>query len=236
MKKLITIKLLLILGVAAGLFLALRAPQVQNRWLRLYVGSRVAMITGERGGGSGFLLEAPSGRNVYITNAHVCATSRTNVIRVNGEPARILKRDRASDLCAIQATEGAPSFGLNLRETGASNGEIIYVVGHPRLDPTTVTSGEYVGVGEIGVAVGMAQDEETCKRNGLQAAETMFGYLCYSMHTAGITTVSILGGNSGSLVVDYRGRVLGVMFAADPSDNRGYMIRHDDLKTFVEGL
>lgn len=233
MKKLALTKLFLLLGAACALFIALRAPAVQNSYLRLYVGTRVSMITQGRGGGSGFLLEAPSGRNVIITNSHVCGNA--DVVGVDGTPSRVIKRDVKRDLCAISQTEDSSYFGLNLRETGPSAGELIYVVGHPRLDPQTVTSGEYVGTTEIGVAHSLADSVEQCEEEGLEGVETPFGTICFSRHLAGITTVSILGGNSGSLVTDYRGRVLAVMFASDDS-NRGYMIRHDDLKAFVEGL
>lgn len=48
-----------------------------------------------------------------------------------------------------------------------------------------------------------------------------------------MTSVEIFPGNSGSPVVDYWGRVIGVAFAADGRDNKGDLVSLEDLKDFL---
>ncbi len=63
----------------------------------------------------------------------------------------------------------------------------------------------------------------------------MFGILdvCMEEVLAYRTTAVSLPGNSGSPVVDYKGNVIGVLFAGDSEVHWGLVITLDDVRDFL---
>lgn len=140
---------------------ALKLPEIQNKYYRSHVGSKVYMIKNskaERSGGTGFAVKSPSGASYILTNDHVCGVSKdkqtVEVVSEDGSSMRrrILAHDGNSDLCLI---EGLPGIeGLRVARSGPALGDSLWAVGHPRLMPTHVSHGEMTGEEDVQIMMG----------------------------------------------------------------------------------
>jgi len=148
------------LALICGLGLAvLKAPELQNKYYRATVGSKVYMIRDSHhsGGGTGFAVKAPSGQSYILTNDHVCEVSSDGrTVLVSGPEGsmrrNIVAHDGNSDLCLIEGLPGVE--GLEVAWTGPSLGDTLRVVGHPRLMPTHVSEGEITGSEDVSILMG----------------------------------------------------------------------------------
>jgi serine protease Do len=170
-------------------------------------GASVVALLGFGGGGTGFVVQAPSGKSFILTNRHVC---EADVLAVAEERlgysflVEVVEISEKSDLCLIKA--GPLSRGLALAEKMPEQMDPIHIVGYGLLMGKTYTNGHYVG--RIGSGLGV--------RNPAYA------------------TASILPGNSGSPVFNEEGLVVGVAFASHPDlDNRVVMVPLEDIKEFL---
>lgn len=166
----------------------------------------VYALVGFFGGGTGFLVKAPSGKDYILTNAHVC------------EIARVLQTDRWStaldliqvsdhtDLCLLEAPQGLGQ-AIELANQEPKAHEQIHIIGQGLLLGNTLTEGHWVG--HIGPTL-----------------RVMSPAYC---------TATVLPGNSGSPVLDDAGRLVGVVFASGPIlDNRGLLVPLSDIKEFLK--
>jgi S1-C subfamily serine protease len=222
--------------LAMTMFGAALAPSVHRIYLRQTVGSRVYMVRSspKGGGGTGFVIKAPSGNNYLMTNDHVCAASKDGLTMVvmndDGEwiPRQILHRSDKTDLCILEAMPGVE--GLEVADS-PSTGQAVTAVGHPGLMPLTLSSGEILGSKDLMVLefITMDKDDPNCKKPKNSIVEVgvkpifsrrditfMPVYACViTVKNAFLTSAIIRPGSSGSPMVDWRGRVQGVMFAGD---------------------
>jgi S1-C subfamily serine protease len=244
MKRLIklTIKPLLILsGLGLAALGVLKAPEFHSQWIRNKVGSQVVMLTDKigRGGGTGFAMQMPSGDVLTISNSHVCDIEEILGSQLYAHvgrkkyPMTILEKSMNADLCILN---GLPNMkGLKLA-SGVAIGEEIGVVGHPALMPLSLSRGSLLGYDKVIVAL----HRGPCKEDvGMYKTEDagFFGEICTEQFEAGLTTVVVLGGNSGSPVINFWGNVVGVLFASSgPSGaNYGIIVKLEDLREFIKG-
>ena len=257
----VLVAIICVMGLAV-----LKMPEIQNKILHLKVGSRVYMIrdSEQSGGGTGFAVKAPSGRSYILTNDHVCAVSSDKrTVLVSGPDGsmrrNIIAHDGNSDLCLIEAMP--QSDGLKVAGSGPDGGDMITVVGHPRLMPTHVSHGELTGTEDVSILMGpismenprTGEDEQIDpNRGGILPSEcaaakhsivpvdfdmlfvTLRVKFCVvTVKDAYTTSVVIHPGNSGSPVVNFWGNVIGVAFAGD-STNWGRMVPIQDIKLFLK--
>lgn len=255
--------LALICGVC---FAVLKASELQNKYYRFAVGSKVYMIRDSvnSGGGTGFAVKAPSGRSYILTNDHVCGVSTEGLtVLVTGPQGsirrNIIGHDENSDLCIIEGMPGVE--GLSVAGSAPSIGDTLTVVGHPRLMPTHVSTGELTGASTISVSMGpiSVTNPETGeveqidpKSGGILPEQCMMKkhrqqdvdldmmffivkvkFCILTVEDAYITSVIIHPGNSGSPVVNFWGNVEGVAFASDET-NWGRMVPLKDVKAFLK--
>ena len=121
-------------------------------------------------------------------------------------------------------------------------GESAYVIGYPLLEPLTVAVGELSGRVTVSVLVGYNIPQADCSgptyEYRLNPLAALFGIqsACIRHLESDASTLSIQPGNSGSPVVNIYGHVIGVVFAANESGTRSYIVPLSNLLEFVEDL
>lgn len=135
-------------------------------------------------------------------------------------------------------------------------GERATVVGHPHLRPITLSGGEIIGSEDVEIfdyvmsvegnpfvaATAPIKADGKCDqpKNDIKdfpIPQEIGGgtvKVCFvDTQGAYMTSITIYPGNSGSPMVDFYGRVIGVAFAANGSDNYGEVVSLSDLKDFL---
>lgn len=239
-----TTLLIAAVGIAGTLF----GPAIQDQLHKDYIrsqGREVVKILGFKGGGAtGFITTAGSGRIVVMTNAHVCQLAVNNQLLVDYKGDRyvvpVIKSYQNNDLCALVAPSEAKPLKV---ATSARNGQIVYVLGHPLLEPISNTTGELSGNVSVEILVAINPepgqcDGETYRREDSGLIEKIFGIneFCVRNLIAKASTTSILPGNSGSPVLDNYGNVVAVAFASSGAGVRSYFVPLEDLQAFLAEL
>lgn len=238
--------------------ISILAPMAHKAFLRQYVGKKVVMMTNvnpetsqQYGGGTGFHVTAPSGKVYIVTNRHVCQVSKNGImyaaVRGNSsyQKVKIIEKSNFSDLCLVEPLPGID--GLKVAQE-PSVGQHVAILGHPNLQPRTLTEGEVVGYDTQSMAIGVigrdgftAQDcnnkdtkvvevpdflEEIKKRFKDIYGSDMFDVLsphvtptakktsikiCVARNLTLVTTAMAYHGSSGSPLVDFYGRIVGVV-------------------------
>lgn len=225
-----------VIFLSAG-YLTLKAPQMHSDYMRQKVGSTVSMLmaTGVNGGGTGFQVITPSGKQLTLTNRHVCnipfkpLNTKINGVKRN---LKILKVSKVSDLCVLEGIPELPALRLAKE---VKIGEGIAALGHPQLLPLALTRGELMGYMRVGITEDMVPHPSLCPK-GTQAVQTFFAIACLRFHLSGVTNVTILPGSSGSPMVNFWGNIVGVVFAGDNSSNWGLIVPLNQVREFLRDL
>ena len=242
------------LGILTGLvFLYLylfgvsALTNVHNAYLRLLSSKTVLLHNSSGSGATGFIAKGKSGKKYIITNGHVCNLNENGklfaIYKDDEYVVKVVKQYQYNDLCAIEAPQSA---GMAAHIAGSfKEGESAYAIGHPLLEPTTVTLGELSGPVQISVMVAKNVTKEQCSGDTYRfidlsgtLASMLFGFdsVCVRDLEAEAGTIAILPGNSGSPVVNIYGSIIGVAFAANEYGTRSYVVPLDDLKDFLSSL
>lgn len=200
-----------------------------------------------KSGATGFIAKGKSGTKYIITNGHVCGLQDEEgkifaYYRGDEYRLKVVQVYEFNDLCAVEAPSNAGPAVHIARDF--SEGEAAYAIGHPLLQPKTVTLGELSGPVKVTVMVGQNVPVEKCQGETYHLIDVSGSFLgllgvnnfCVRELDAEASTVSILPGNSGSAVVNTFGSVIGVAFAANEAGTRSYVVPLDDLKDFLEDL
>ena len=164
--------------------LIIKLPEMHYNYIRGSVGNKVVKITNLVGtsGGTGSHVIAPSGRTYILTNSHVCSHVQENgIVQVtdasgNTLPRRVLLDASFTDLCVVEGMPGQTGLSLG---SAPEIGDIVGVVGHPKLMPTTMTRGEIFAETEIEVLDHVmtedAADKCNLPKNKIETVDTWFG-------------------------------------------------------------
>jgi len=166
-------------------FLGIEAPQLHSNYIRSSVGKNVVMITSEdgRGGGTGFHVQLPSGGTAILTNAHICLMEFNGNVNVfaNGATTptrrRVIDISRNHDLCLVEGFKGFSGIPIDngYLSTGLGSGpylgEIMGLIGHPRLNALTLTRGETIDKRNILLLFGINLPDNRCIGINLSAKE-----------------------------------------------------------------
>lgn len=207
----------------------------------------VTLINVNGGGGTGFLVKGKSGKRYILTNNHICDSAEDKpllaIYKKDKYMVSVISRYAKNDLCVVQAPESATD-NLSLAKT-VSMSERVYSIGHPLLEPITISQGELSSLVKIEIVVGTNMTPENCKGETYRLEDLssnimagIFGVLniCVRSLMSNGSTVNILPGNSGSPTVNIYGNVVGVVFAAVESGVHSYHVPLIDVKDFLATL
>lgn len=237
----LVLQLALYLSIAAGVFFS---GNIKDSYYRDYVGDAVVRIMNleKSGGGSGFHVEAKSGKTYILTNAHVCevATEGKLLVERNGEEMirNIIKVYEQHDLCLIEAMP-EPEGVLEIASS-IDQGDDIVLVGHPGLRNLTLSQGEFIGQDIIEMINSKALKKEQCTGKWIENPMFIFFYgreaLCIESFVTSAISAVAYGGNSGSPVVNKYGNVVGVLFAGSSQPTDSHMVPLNNVKDFLKGF
>lgn len=206
-----------------------------------YKGKYVVRVTNAAtgGGGTGFFVQAPSGVTYILTNLHVCkaAAGETSTVLIDGSYfGTIIAKYSDHDLCLISNPKQSSGFAVADK---TYNGENIYILGHPLLEPLSLVKGQISGSMIVTLLAGF---DIPCKGPGyteIDISDSLFGAItgyrtaCLREYEAYAATANTLPGNSGSPVLNKWGRVVGVAFAGREGSGRGYLVPLSFIKDFL---
>ncbi len=239
--------LLIPVGIFAYFF---TVPFLENQhldYIRFQARNVVYLITSQGGGGTGFVVKARSGKTYILTNTHICraADSKPLITIYRGDKyiVQVLKNYPNNDLCVVEAPSTASSSMTVAK--AVSFGEKVYAIGHPLLEPITVTTGELSSVVPVSIPVAQNVSPKDCQGATYRiidmsdnAFAAFFGLanICVRDLISNSSTVPILPGNSGSPIVNIYGNVVGVAFAAIESGVHSYVVPLEDIKDFLSSI
>lgn len=192
-----------------------------------------AMASDQTGwSGTGFVITTKSGRNVIITNKHVCAGAQTlSLYREHSDKERfskggiveIIEISKIHDLCMLTAPLDAIPLKL---ATKIEINEQTFLVGYPQIDRMTMTTGYYKGSQYVQDLMGNDRDEdagdETAMRRFCTDSQvyTMVlndripGRFICRLEGEVVNSTTLSGpGASGSAITDINHDVVAVVFA-----------------------
>jgi serine protease Do len=206
-----------------------KAPQVM----------KLTPVSRHNTGGTGFSLRAPSGKVYTITNGHVCGLAENGLMSAQSVGTnrwvtiKVIEVAPLTDLCVL---EGLPAAsGLELASSIDMHAEF-FVVGHPKLEPITVSPGYIRSREIIDVIMGPAGDGCSGPGYRTESVPGFFGEpmpVCIRSIDGYDTSAVIYPGNSGSPCFTADGDVMGVVFAGAGDTNYGSAIPLDVLRSFI---
>lgn len=180
-------------------------------------------------GGSGVILHSDNSGSVIETNRHVCQLVIHGglVIDTTGLGHRVMayKESERDDLCLIQIGANL-KIGVDLADHTPEVGDAIAIVGHPLLQPTVTTRGQFSYHTVIQINEGIRPCSEAEK------ADPLTGMFCAIYggipniidREAQFTSALIQPGSSGSPCFDENGYLSGFAFAGSGNIGFGYIV------------
>ena len=197
------------------------AIMYETNFMYNYKGSSVVMLRAWQSGGTGFRVEAPSGKTFILTNAHVCGNEKSLAAHYGDKEKeiKVIEKYKEHDLCLLEDIEDIPA--LDVADSLDSH-ERLWLIGHPALRQLTLESGHFVGNTNINLWTRCSQKEikEQLKKyeeikdlDGLLKVMKLSSGYCEKRTNANYINNISYGGNSGSPVLNKWGNVSGVLFA-----------------------
>ena len=203
-----------VIGWAIGVAVFILSTLVSHAGTRTDLRAYTAQISVVgAGSGTGFAIQTPKGPYV-LTNAHVCHLSATKKYRIVFDRGIVADGtqyaiDANKDLCLI-AVRGL-TFGLPLAD-GFVDGEAAYTAGHPHGGVYAERQGVYGEIVEFPIVL---WDDLLI----LAVRREFHG--------------KVVGGQSGSPVVNVGGEVIGVICCSDERDDMGSFVMFSDVQDFI---
>lgn len=246
--------LVLVMGVVETASLLVRLPSRQPgtqsglsgtaELMRKHRGS-IATVFGDANGGTaggtGFVVQAPSGKKFVLTNKHVCEIAdlvpQLFVKFDDGSrPVPVVVREKSTetDLCIIDLPLDHAPLPLGKHPM---QGDLSIVIGHPHLRPLTPSEGVITAADtELEMQNGVPVEQCNGKRMRIESYISFFGRpekVCIATYHAHMISARTEPGNSGSPVFDAQGEVMGIAFAGGYGGAYGAIIDIDEIRSFI---
>lgn len=218
------------------------SEQTQDDFINSVVGTNVVEIRDpaqKKGGGTGFLVNTPSGNTFILTNNHVCGLgNEAGMLLIDQEYyAQIVASSPDHDLCLVSNPLNWDGISV---ASDSRDGQDVYIVGHPLLEPLALVKGQISGTMNVPIFIGYnlpcdgKNDKKIDLSDDVMAAFFGITSACVRTYEAQATTLNILPGNSGSPVVNHEGRIVGVAFAGrEDGPGRGYIVPLKYIQKFL---
>lgn len=205
--------------------------------------SYTVMITNMAGtgGGSGVIIKNTPSESVVLSNKHVCdglLKKGGKIKLVNGEEHVVTGylTDIEHDLCALTvAADLKKSISI------ADKSPALYtegtITGHPALMPNIITKGHFGGREIIQLIVGVRKCKESDMKNPNIAPYCLFFGLAPIVrnYESQVVSATIMGGSSGSAVLNDDGELAGLVFAGNTRGlSYAYIVPYESVKNFAE--
>jgi S1-C subfamily serine protease len=229
----------------ALLLLLLFAPALMAVLLlnQSHPSSFTVMITNlsEDSGGSGSIITTSSKKSTILTNAHVCDVLNKDgglVKKEDGSKYLVTgyRKSQVHDLCLVSvAADLGHSVKLASKAPDAYSDATI--TGHPALLPNVINKGSF---GERKVIQILTGVKKCTERNVKTEEDAMFcaffGVIPVITNFESITvSAMIMGGSSGSAVLDADGNLAGVVFAGQGKGlSYAFIVPYEYVATFLE--
>lgn len=193
----------------------------------------------KQSGGSGVILFSSTYKSVILTNHHVCGVIVKGglVIRDNEEHAVVTyKYSKFHDLCLITV---AADLGVRTRLAKSAPNllDSATVVGHPHLQPTTITKGHFSNHEMIDIMTGIracTADDLAADPNNTILCAFLGGIPQITRYEAQMATPLIQPGSSGSPVFNEYGELSGLVFAGSGDLGFAMIVPYESVASFLK--
>ena len=230
--------------LSLGLLLSCSAVQLKDSRQELrdsVVKYVVKLKHKEKWHGTGFFF-VKNNKSYIISNKHVCGDNSVGsymIAETNDKiqhPVKVLKLSKNHDLCLLESTKLFDHKGLRFANKQLREGNDVHVAGFPRRNKLTMTSCEYIG--KTVISLPTQDSPQTCKGRWI-LRRTLFRTFSFCLANFKTDSISAAAfpGNSGSPAFNNRGKVVGVVFAIDPSTTVStHLVPLNYIKDFIKGL
>ena len=208
-------------------------------------GESIYRLESSNGHGTGFVVKNNKGKNVIITNGHVCEGYRTmTAVAKNGDriTVRVIHESPLTDLCLLQAPKR--SKALHIGNTPKKDQEA-FIVGYP-LGPFMVASvGRIKGYTRTSAKLDTRLELCRLPKHRIIEVEipirkedgTIFKIkekICTMQVKSYFTTIPADRGFSGSPLLNDDGEVIGVIMATQGNISWGTAVPLKELKKYLK--
>lgn len=205
--------------------------------------SFTVMVTNlsESSGGSGSTIFSSSNKSIVLTNAHVCdvLNEEGGVVKKEDGTKYLVsayKKSEFHDLCAVWV---AANLGdtVSLAENAPKAYSEATITGHPALLPNIINKGSFGERKVIGILTGVKKCSEGTAKNEEEAAYcAFFGVIpVITMYESVTVSAMIMGGSSGSAVLNADGELSGVVFAGQGQGlSYAFIVPYEYVAVFVK--
>lgn len=193
------------------------------------VAESIVIVQDEDGWGTGFLVNARSGRQVILTNAHVCDSDKEkpmfflshrkgNKTRVTiKQPTSVIKKDPTHDLCMLYVPAGLDEESIPLADEVILDSRV-HIIGYPIEPLLSASEGRIRGMSAVDMQYPLPI--EKCegvkyhiKTVPIKRDDGKIGFkpVCFMRAMFLFTDAISDHGASGSPVLNSNGEIVGVM-------------------------